>query len=377
MGGYSDLECGQRTPEFSLAALRPAQAPLGGVASMALLRRSLQLASAKRKGKGSGAPLEDLPLEGPSTLHSQPVSLKRRSSEAVVPKAKARRQGKNSAGQPQPAHPGQPQAARPDQPQAPSPVLFELGQPPAAMYESLWPTVITVGSACSGMGTEHWALKDMTEYCFQQVFWCERDDVAREFLEANMPAGVRSFRDVMSEEFYLSAPPCDVLVAGFPCQPFSIQGKNLGVTDPAGRGTVVLGILRYVAKHMPRIVILENVAGLVTRHRDVLQNVKDVLEKITDVCGNVYTVSWTCLDSLKHGIVPCKRNRVYIVAVKGARRENVASLATSGEPATGGHDFVVVRLRFGCFGRFGSCGHDRTHLAFASSNIAMFQALAH
>ena len=166
-------------------------------------------------------------------------------------------------------------------------------------------------------------------------------------------------------------------LAGFPCQPFSIQGKNLGIDDPAGRGTVIVGILKYVERCMPRIVLLENVAGLVNRHRSVLDNVLAALEGMTDRHGNVHTVSWKCLDSLKYGIVPCKRNRVYIVAVKGARRENVASLATSGEPATGGHDFVVVRLRFGCFGRFGSCGHDRTHLAFASSNIAMFQALAH
>ena len=85
-----------------------------------------------------------------------------------------------------------------------------------------------------------------------------------------------------------------------------------GVADPAGRGTVVLGILRYVAKHMPRIVVLENVAGLVTRRRDVLQNVQDVLESITDVCGHVYTVSWKCLDSLFYGNVPCKRDRVYL-----------------------------------------------------------------
>ena len=120
-------------------------------------------------------------------------------------------------------------------------------------------------------------------------------------------------------------------LAGFPCQPFSIQGKNLGIDDPAGRGTVIVGILKYVARCMPRIVLLENVAGLVNRHRSVLNNVLAALEGMTDRLGNVYTVSWNVLDSLQYGSVPCKRNRLYIVAVKGTSRtsDNVESLMAS------------------------------------------------
>ena len=64
-----------------------------------------------------------------------------------------------------------------------------------------------------------------------------------------------------------------------------------------------------------------------TRHRHVLDKVQDMLEHITDVHGNVYTVSWRCLDSSEYGGVPCKRNRVYIVAVKGADRNNAMSSA--------------------------------------------------
>ena len=121
----------------------------------------------------------------------------------------------------------------------------------------MWPDVIQVGSACSGMGTEHWAMKDMSERCFQQVFVCEKDAAARSFLEANMPSEVRSYIDVMGDEFQNCAPPCDVFMAGFPCQPFSVAGNGQGIADPKGRGIVIEGIMQYISKYMPRIVVLE------------------------------------------------------------------------------------------------------------------------
>ena len=58
--------------------------------------------------------------------------------------------------------------------------------------------------------------------------------------------GAVGFLDVMSNEFLAGAPPCDILVGGFPCQSFSLMGKGLGTDDH--RGIVVVGILRYVKK---------------------------------------------------------------------------------------------------------------------------------
>ena len=59
----------------------------------------------------------------------------------------------------------------------------------------------------------------------------------------------------MSNEFLAGAPPCDILVGGFPCQSFSLMGKGLGTDDH--RGIVVVGILRYVKKNTPAVVVLE------------------------------------------------------------------------------------------------------------------------
>ena len=197
---------------------------------------------------------------------------------------------------------------------------------------------IRVGSICSGMMTEQAALSRLP-WAFTKAFWCESDAHARRFIIDNIDEpGVPGWDNVMSEEFLTGAPPCDVLLAGFPCQPFSIQGKGEGLEAPASRGIVVTWILRYVKLHSPRIVILENVEGLVFRHRAVLNKVVSVLEQIG------YIVSWRLLDTRSHGGIPCRRKRVYIVGIMrpatGGTPAIGAMPATGGIPATGGGRIV-------------------------------------
>ena len=91
----------------------------------------------------------------------------------------------------------------------------------------------------------------------------------------------------------------------------------------------MLGIVRYVRKHLPRIVVLENVKGLVARHGDVLDNVMDSFAALG------YVVYWRLLGMRIHGGFPCRRSRVYIVAIFRP--------ATGGQPATGGISQPVVQ----------------------------------
>lgn len=198
-----------------------------------------------------------------------------------------------------------------------------------------FPNPIRMGCLCSGMKTSHWCISDL-QHSVEEVFWCERDPIARKFILANLPANVTGFHDLMSNEFQEHAPTCDLLLAGFPCQPFSIQGRGQGLEDEAGRGIVIVGILRYVKKHMPRIVMLENVLGLVTRHRVVLDNILVVLRGLKDSDGSTYTVSWKVLNSRTHGSVPCNRSRVYIVAIKQYAGHFVHMAWPNPQPATGG-----------------------------------------
>ncbi len=103
-------------------------------------------------------------------------------------------------------------------------------------------------------------------------------------------------------------PDHDILCAGFPCQPFSISGKQLGFEDT--RGTLFFDIARIVEKKMPKILFLENVANL-ARHNDskTVEHMIEVLEKLN------YSVHLKMLNASDFG-VPQNRKRIYFVAFR-------------------------------------------------------------
>ena len=106
-------------------------------------------------------------------------------------------------------------------------------------------------------------------------------------------------------------PDCEVLIGGFPCQPFSMMGGQRGFED--ARGTLffrVAEILRdkILKGQKPKAVILENVKRLMTHDRGrTFATIKRILE---DDLG--YRVYADFLNSADHG-VPQTRNRTYIV----------------------------------------------------------------
>ena len=103
-----------------------------------------------------------------------------------------------------------------------------------------------------------------------------------------------------------SLPDFDMLCAGFPCQPFSIAGKNLGFNDP--RGKVFDKILEIIKIKYPKIVFLENVPNII--HHDKGQTF-EYIEKSLITLG--YNFNYSILNSEYFG-VPQRRNRVYVVA---------------------------------------------------------------
>lgn len=101
-------------------------------------------------------------------------------------------------------------------------------------------------------------------------------------------------------------PEHDILLAGFPCQPFSIIGSKRGVAD--ARGTLYKEIIRIARVKKPLGIVLENVKQLASaRHGAVIKEIKEDLEAIG------YTVDWKILNALNFGL-PQKRERVIIVA---------------------------------------------------------------
>ncbi len=104
-----------------------------------------------------------------------------------------------------------------------------------------------------------------------------------------------------------SIPDFDVLVAGFPCQPFSSLGKKKGFQDP--RGNLFFEIARIVEAKRPSVVFLENVSNLL-QHDDG----KTFLTIYNALVPYGYAVKYRVMDSYEYANVPQHRKRIFIVA---------------------------------------------------------------
>ncbi len=135
------------------------------------------------------------------------------------------------------------------------------------------------------------------------VFACDIDKDARKAYAANFdlhPEG-----DITAVRMD-DVPDFDLLLAGFPCQPFSIIGSQRGFADP--RGGLFFETLRFIRARRPQGIILENVKQLSTADRGrVLRRILDDLEAMQ------YTVDWRVLNAWDFGL-PHKRERTIIVA---------------------------------------------------------------
>lgn len=103
-------------------------------------------------------------------------------------------------------------------------------------------------------------------------------------------------------------PKADVLIGGFPCQPFSIAGYRKGFEDE--RGELFWQVIRVANKVKPSVIILENVRNLVSHDNgNTFKVIKDTLE------NKGYHVDHKILSSYEFGI-PQTRQRIFIVAFK-------------------------------------------------------------
>ena len=105
-----------------------------------------------------------------------------------------------------------------------------------------------------------------------------------------------------------SIPEHDVLLAGFPCQAFSVAGYRQGLADE--RGALFFDILRILKVRKPKAFLLENVKGLTS-----LQGGEIFHFMITELERLGYKVSWQVLNTKDYGNIPQTRERVYIVGL--------------------------------------------------------------
>lgn len=135
------------------------------------------------------------------------------------------------------------------------------------------------------------------------VFSSEIDKYAQQTYEANFQEKPHGDITKIDEK---EIPNHDIVLAGFPCQAFSIAGKKLGFEDT--RGTLFFEVARIVKFHKPQVVFLENVKGFVNHDKgNTFKVVKNTLEDMG------YKVFAKVLNARDFG-VPQNRERIYIIA---------------------------------------------------------------
>ena len=153
----------------------------------------------------------------------------------------------------------------------------------------------------AGIGGIRIAMQNLGGHC---VYSSEWNSQAQKTYLSNF--GEMPFGDITKESTKSYIPDnFDVLCAGFPCQPFSISGKQKGFEDT--RGTLFFEICTIVSQKRPKIIFLENVKHLV--HHDSGNTLRTIL---TNLKGLGYNVSWRVLNGEDYG-VPQNRERIIIV----------------------------------------------------------------
>ena len=141
------------------------------------------------------------------------------------------------------------------------------------------------------------------------IGFCEIDKYARASYQAiHDTEGEIDFKDiteVTNEEFRKLRGKVDIICGGFPCQAFSIAGKQLGFEDT--RGTLFYEIARATEQIKPRYIFLENVRNLLSHDKG---KTFTRMLKILDELG--YDAEWQVLNSKNFG-VPQNRERVFII----------------------------------------------------------------
>ena len=148
------------------------------------------------------------------------------------------------------------------------------------------------------------------------VFTSEWDKYAQQTYRANFRCDHPIAGDIIQVPSEL-IPPHDLLLAGFPCQPFSIAGvsKKNALGRPHGfacdtQGTLFFEVARILKFHRPAAFLLENVKNLATH--DGGKTFKTIRSVLSDELR--YNVSWKVIDSKPW--VPQHRERVYIVGLR-------------------------------------------------------------
>ena len=174
----------------------------------------------------------------------------------------------------------------------------------------------------AGIGGFHAALEALGGEC---VYAVEIDQAAAKIYERNW--GMNPLGDITKDvsENGVKVPKHDVLVAGFPCQPFSKSGAQRGMDET--RGTLYWNILKIIEKRKPALVLLENVRNLAgPRHTHEWKIIIKTLREQGYRVSDTPAIFSPHLLPPNQGGRPQVRERVFIVAVKNNSRSKLTEM---------------------------------------------------
>lgn len=149
------------------------------------------------------------------------------------------------------------------------------------------------------------------------VFTSEWDRYSQKTYLANFPDDQHPITGDITKVEAGDIPRHDLLLAGFPCQPFSIAGvsKKNALNRPHGfacetQGTLFFDVERIIGHHKPRAFVLENVKNLV--NHDKGRTFRIIVDTLTNKLG--YNIDWKVINA--KSFVPQHRERIFIVGFK-------------------------------------------------------------
>lgn len=163
---------------------------------------------------------------------------------------------------------------------------------------------VKVGSLFSGIG----GIDLGFEQAGFEIAWAnDLDAAACKTYRNNFPNTILIEGDVRNIDPHTLS-DIDVLIAGFPCQPFSVMGYRRGFNDP--RGNLFFEIVRFIDIKQPKVVFLENVQNLMEH-----DNGKTFLVIYNTLAQFGYSVKYKVINATDVNI-PQNRSRIFIVAFR-------------------------------------------------------------
>lgn len=145
---------------------------------------------------------------------------------------------------------------------------------------------------------------------FESVFSNDFEPLCKKTYDLNFETSKLHIEDIRNVPVE-SLPKFDFLLAGFPCQAFSIAGYQQGFHDQKNRGNLFFDIANILEKHQPMGFLLENVKNLVSHDsKRTFLTIRNVLSDLG------YHVKYSVMNTMDYGNVPQNRERIYIVGFK-------------------------------------------------------------